>query len=233
MDVDNDYKFVLIMTGENYISLSLAPLHAGDTISFAIDEMIHQGTRSLPLLSDGQLIGILRLEDLENLSEDYLSLGDLPPHLIKPGFIYVDSHELDIIASFGIYKCDVLPVLDREKQYQGAVLAYDVLTTFGQSLSFKMPGGILVLEIPSSDYQLSQIAQIAESGEARILSLYLNEIPDSQRILITLKLNRENLDGIIQTFERYNYEVKAIFGESQSIIDLKHRYELLMKWINI
>lgn len=221
------------MTGENYISLNLSPLQTSDTVAFAIDEMIHQGTRSLPLLKEGELCGIVRLEDLENLNDEYALLEELPPSLIKPGFVYTDTHELDIIASFGLYKSDVLPVLDRKKHYQGAILAYDVLMTFGQSLSFKMPGGILVLEMLSSDYQLSQIAQIAESGDARILGLYISEIPDSQRILITVKLNRENLDGIIQTFERYNYEVKAIFGESQSIIDLKHRYELLMKWINI
>ncbi|MCX8148622.1 CBS domain-containing protein [Thermaurantimonas aggregans] len=213
--------------------MSINPLNSSDTLAHAIEEMLHHGTQSLPVLQDGEFLGVVRLEDLENQLDDLQSLSSLTPELFRPAYVQVDSHELEVISAFGVFKCDVLAVLDRNGLYLGSIQASELLYAFAQAISFKIPGGAVVLELASADYHLSQIAQIAESGDARIVALYITEIPGSNRILLTIKLNKENLDGILQTFERYNYDIRAVFAQTKSAVDLMQRYNLLMKWINI
>lgn len=221
------------MTAEQYISLHINPLNGADSIAHAIDEMLHYGTQALPVLQDEEFMGVVRLEDLENQSDDAQPVSSLTPEMLKPAFVQTDTHELEVITAFGVFKSDVIAVLDRNGAYVGGIHASEMLYAFAQAVSFKIPGGVVVLELASGDYHLSQIAQIAESGDARIVALYITEIPGSNRILLTIKLNKENLDGILQTFERYNYEIKAVFAQSNSAVDLMQRYNLLMKWINI
>ncbi|MFN4299801.1 MAG: CBS domain-containing protein [Thermaurantimonas sp.] len=221
------------MTAENYISLNTNPLNSSDSVAQAIEEILHHGTKSLPVLQEGEFVGVVRLEDLENQLDGLQSISGLTPELLRPAYVQIDSHELEVISAFGVFKCDVLAVLDRNGSYIGSIQASEMLYAFAQAISFKIPGGVVVLELASGDYYLSQIAQIAESGDARIVALYITEIPGSNRILLTLKLNKENLDGILQTFERYNYDIRAVFAQTKSAVDLMQRYNLLMKWINI
>ena len=49
---------------------------------------------------------------------------------------------------------------------------------------------------------------------------------------MTLKINREDISDILQTFERFEYEVKTTFQGSRFHEDLRGRYDELMRFIN-
>ena len=83
------------------------------------------------------------------------------------------------------------------------------------------------------DYSLSQISQIVESNDAQILSNYITSFKDSKLLEITIKVNRKNIEPILQTFVRYDYTVKASFSEDDFELDMKNRYDGLMKYLNI
>jgi acetoin utilization protein AcuB len=50
---------------------------------------------------------------------------------------------------------------------------------------------------------------------------------------LTLKINDIDLNPVIQTFERYNYTIKATFAEKDDLDDLKERYDALMNYLSI
>ncbi len=83
------------------------------------------------------------------------------------------------------------------------------------------------------DYSLSEIARIIESNDAKILSLFVHSWPESTKIEVTLKINRVELGAILQTFNRFNYNIKAIFSEQDDLDDLRERYDSLMNYLNI
>ncbi|MBC7863176.1 MAG: CBS domain-containing protein, partial [Bacteroidia bacterium] len=56
--------------------------------------------------------------------------------------------------------------------------------------------------------------------------------PDTKEIEVTLKINSEDLSRILQTFYRYNYNVKASYHQSQYEDDLKDRFNEFMRFIN-
>jgi hypothetical protein len=99
--------------------------------------------------------------------------------------------------------------------------------------SIKEPGGILVLVMNIHDYSLTQIARLVEENNAKILSSYITSSQDSTEIEVTLKINTTDLDRIIQTFNRFDYVVKASFSKGILQEDLKRRYDELMNYLNI
>jgi acetoin utilization protein AcuB len=68
--------------------------------------------------------------------------------------------------------------------------------------SMDQPGGIIVLELINRDYSLTQIAQIVESNNVKILSMYITSPSESTKLEVTLKVNTGDLVSIIKTFER-------------------------------
>ena len=95
------------------------------------------------------------------------------------------------------------------------------------------PGSIVILEMNTRDYSLSQISQIVEGNDAKILSMHINAHRDSTKIEVTLKINKEELAPILQSFGRYNYTVKATFHQNNLNVDLKKRFEEFIHFLNI
>jgi hypothetical protein len=127
----------------------------------------------------------------------------------------------------------LIPVLDAEKRYQGSILPSDLLIFFSQSLSADSPGGVIVLEVSESDYSLTEIANIVESNDAKVLHVLLNNKANNSRLQVIVKVNAMNIGAILKTFERYNYTVDAFFGQDISQEDLKEHYESLMNYLKL
>ena len=84
------------------------------------------------------------------------------------------------------------------------------------------------------DYSASNIAQIIESNDAKILAMYISSRPDSVGIQVTVKVNVSDLTSIIRTFERYSYDIKTWISENDKLdMFYADRYDLLMKYINM
>jgi acetoin utilization protein AcuB len=72
-----------------------------------------------------------------------------------------------------------------KKNYIGLIGQNDLLSQFASLTAVKAPGGLIVLEMNHHDYSLSQIAQIVESNNARILSMYITNIEESTMMEVT------------------------------------------------
>jgi len=91
----------------------------------------------------------------------------------------------------------------------------------------------VVLEMNQIDYSLHEIARLVEGNDGKVLSVYSHTLPDSTRVEITLKINREDISDILRSFERYEYFVKSTYQGSRFQDDLRGRYEELMRYINL
>lgn len=83
------------------------------------------------------------------------------------------------------------------------------------------------------DYSLSEIARIAESNDVTLLSVNTITNPSSGRLEVLLKTNRQELQGLLATFERFNYAVKYTVTEDQEEDQVKKNYDLLMNYISM
>ena len=82
------------------------------------------------------------------------------------------------------------------------------------------------------DYSMSQITQIVESNNGRLLGLFISEAT-TDTVQITVKISLGAMNEIIQTFRRYNYEIISEHQEDNYITNLKERSDYLDKYLNI
>lgn len=220
------------MITPDIISDSIPPLHLDDTGAQALLTMHEYNVRQLPVVDGMSYIGLLTMEDIIGLKNLSRPLKNFLQSFRKP-FVKNTAHIFDVIKSALEFNVRVVPVVNDDHKYLGLVTAEGCLRAFAVLNSVNDGGAILELEISAKDYQMSKIAQIVEDNHAEILCLYTHSNPQTKNTEITLKLNTVEVSGIIASLERYEYEVKSVYNDSEYTEDLKERYDLLMRYLNV
>lgn len=219
------------MIAENLISHDILPLHTTDTGDEALGIMNDYYLRHLPLVENGELLNIISEDQI--LDEDaLLAVGtyEVPQ---QPIFVRSSDHLYDVMRLLAAHNLTAIPVLNEERKFVGLVTLEKLIRFFAESGSFREPGSIIVLEMGRHDYSLAEIARIVEGEGAVILSSFLQSFAESNRIEVTIKLNAQQINSILATFERFNYEIKASFNEVELQNVLRERYDSLINYLNI
>lgn len=219
------------MRAVTLITDEIPPLMHTDSGEKALNWMEEFKVSHLPVLKNGNFVGVISESDLLDQADLEMTLDKLFQHLPRP-YAYEGDHIYQVLAKIAEFKLSLIPVLDIQEKYLGCTSVHHLLTLIANTGSIKENGGILVLEMARNDYSMAEIAQIVEGNDAKILSSYIMSSPDSTNIEVTLKINTIELDRIIRSFERYEYIIKASFQKSQYAEDLKFRYDALMNYLN-
>ena len=89
-----------------------------------------------------------------------------------------------------------------------------------------------MFEKNKKDFSVSEVSQIVESNNATILALYISN-QTSDAIQATLKINSEDINEVIQTFRRYNYNLISEHKDDFYLQDLKDRSDYLQKYLDM
>ncbi|TND05118.1 MAG: CBS domain-containing protein [Bacteroidetes bacterium] len=220
------------MLASDLISDDVPPLKITDTGDKALQWMEEFRVSHIPVIEGTQFVGIVSDDDILNMDDPDVQLGSAKISMIKP-HLTATQHPYDALKLMAELGLTVLAVTDEQNNYVGAVSIQNLAVKLSQMAAIREPGGIIILEVNHVDYSLSQIASIIEGNDAKVLSMYVSSEPDSNRAEITLKINKEDLTRILQTFTRYNYTVKATFHQSEFMDDLKQRFDSFMNFMNI
>ncbi len=210
----------------------IPPVHTSDTIQKVIDRMYEFRIKHLPIVNENQFLGLISEDDLVKETNFQLPIGALSLSLVNP-FVLEDQHIYDVIRIFHEQQLSVVPVLDIKNNYLGLISINSLNDYFATITSIEQPGGIIVLEIYNNSNTLAQMAQIVESDNAQVLSSYVRTFPDSSKMEVTLKVNKQDISAIIATFLRYEYEIKATFNYKSNNDNVKDRYNSLMNYLNL
>ncbi|MDG1915773.1 MAG: CBS domain-containing protein [Crocinitomix sp.] len=220
------------MRAEELISEMIPPLKYSETGEKALTWMNEFRVNHLPVVKGNQYIGLISESDIYDMPDPALRLDECFLNLPKP-FIYLDSHAYEVMKLIADAKITVAPILNENNEYLGCTDLLFLMSQITGVISIKEPGGILVLLMNTHDYSLTEIARIVEENNAKILSSYITSAPESTEIEVTIKINTVDLDRIIQTFNRYDYQIKASFSKGNIVDDLKKRYDELMNYLNM
>jgi CBS domain-containing protein len=220
------------MIASEMISDGILALKTSDTGKTALGWMEDYKVSHLPIVNNEELLGLISEMDIYNLNDFDEPLGNHKLSLSNP---YVNEHQhiYDVLQLVYEEKLSLVPVLDDKNRYLGVITLQSLLSAFAQALSVNNPGGIIVLEMSYNDYSLTEIANIVESNDAKILSTFIITHPQSVKMDLYLKINRNEIDSILKTFTRYDYFIKAVFTENNESGNLKERYESFIKYLNV
>jgi acetoin utilization protein AcuB len=214
------------------ISETIAPLNPSDSAAFALGIMDEFKISHLPIVDNQIFQGLISDTDIYNLNNSDEPVGN---HILSLGQTSVTEHQhiYDAIKIFSTLSLSLLPVVAQNNQYVGIITQSDLINHLAGIFAINNPGAVIILEINEKDYFLTEIAKIAESNDAKVLSLSIASFPDSTKLEVTLKLNRIDIESVLQTFNRYNYSVKASFSENPNLESLKERFDSLMNYLNV
>ncbi len=214
------------------ISPILPPLKESDYPEKALQWMEEFKVSHLPILRGKEYLGLVSDTMLLDLEDSQLSFKKQKLNY-NVAAIQADKHIYDVIKVVHDSKVTLVPVLDAQNHYQGCIPIANLVESFSSLATFNQSGSIVVLEVNTIDYSLSEIAQIVESNDAKIWSVYVSDSVNSAMSDITLKINRLDLSPVLQTFYRYNYTVKASYHQEEFVDGTQGRYDFLMNYLNL
>lgn len=187
----------------------------------------------IPVVNGSKYLGLVS----DKLIYD-LNLLDVPIETqldkLNTSHVHKEQHIFEIAIMMYKLKLSVLPVLDIDHYYLGSITLYDLARRFAKLFSLEEIGGVIILEMNVNNYSLSEISQIVESNDVKILSCFLDRKHGTNNLDVILKLDKDDLSPLIQAFMRYDYNVKAVYMDQSELRDLyKDRFDLFMKFMNI
>jgi signal-transduction protein with cAMP-binding, CBS, and nucleotidyltransferase domain len=221
------------MIAQNLLSEVVPPLRLTDNGQKALNWMEIFRISHLPVVDGKRLIGLISDKIIYDLNIIDRPVGDYTDHMLSP-HVHTNQHIYEVFSVISVLKLSAVPVLDLYHEYCGVITVFDLAQKFADLVAVNEPGGVIVLELNAIDYSLSQIAQIVEGNEAKILSFYVTRESESTQMTVTLKVNVIDLSAIIQTFVRYDYNIKAVYMDESIIQNLyDDRYDQLLKYMNM
>lgn len=213
-----------------YITNDLKAIDTFDSIAAVQDFFNDLHFSHFPVLEEGVYIGSIAAEDIETFDSDKKIIDYR--FTLEGFFTKTDTIWLDVLEVFAKNHTNLVPVLDENNSYVGYYEVEDIMKFFHETPFLQEPGGIIVIRKGVLDYSMSQITQIVESNNGKLLGLFISEAT-ADSVEITLKITLGAMNEIIQTFRRYNYEIISEHQEDNYINNLKERSDYLDKYLNI
>jgi CBS domain-containing protein len=220
------------MTAKELISDIVLPLNSMDSGLVAMHWFDEFRVLHLPVVNESQLLGLISEDDIYAAGTFEEPVWNHQTQLQNISILH-SRHIYEAIKIFADYKLTVLPVVDEKGTYLGVITLTELMQSMAKITAVNNPGGILVLETSMINYSMVEVSRIVEENDAKILSLYVSSPDDSTKIELTLKLNKIDIQPILQSFLRYDYTIKASFFESDYFDNLRDRYDLLMTYLNV
>ncbi|MCM4154093.1 CBS domain-containing protein [Arenibacter sp. N53] len=218
------------MNIQNNIIATLPIFKVSDSLKKVIKFFKDSTYSHIAVVEDNLFIGVLDEKDLDNYEGDK-KIEDYRYNL-ETFFVRKETSWLDVLEIFSKNEANLLPVLDEEGQVVGYYDLIDIVDEFIDTPFFTEPGGILVLAKGVKDYSFSEIAQIVESNNVKLIGGFITDIRNDV-IQITIKIGTTHLNEIIQSFRRYNYTILYGNNDDLFIEDLKQRSDYLDKYLNV
>jgi predicted transcriptional regulator len=215
---------------QEYIINDIAPFNI-DTNILEVQDIFNQLTYShIPVKNDGVYIGCVSENDAHSFEgtkqlKDYL-------YALETFFVREKTNWLDILEAFALHNSNIMPVLGKDNAYIGYYELSDIMSLFNDTPFLNEAGGIIVIEKEQHEYSFSEICQIVESNNAKILGVFISKM-DGEMVQATIKIGHIGMNAIVQTFRRYNYHIVSNHEEDRFLEDLKDRSNYLDKYLNI
>ena len=219
------------MLVKDFITKEFPVLKSFDTGEYALALMDDFKLKHLPLLNENMYRCLVSEKDLLAMPNPAATIGD--PVLLSPS-VQENTHIHEAMALITRYQLSLLPVVNPEGEYLGAITRDKLIEILSELCSAEAAGSVFVLELMPQDYSLTDIARLIEANNAHVLNLLSYTDKDTGRLHLIIKIDLEDASPVIRSFERFNYTVLYYFMEKGMVDDLlQQRMEELVHYMNI
>lgn len=215
---------------QDHINVTIPVFEPEDSLKEVILFFAHSTHSHVAVAEGGRFLGLLGEADLDSFQETS-TIEDFR-YQLESFLVAPEATWLDILEAFARNEANILPVVDAEGAMQGYYDLTDIVGIFREMPFYTEPGAVLVVSRPLRDYSFSEIAQIVEGNNTRLLGALITGIRD-EVAEITLKMGDSNINEVIQTFRRYGYAIVSGSVDDHFLEDLRQRSDYLDKYLNV
>ncbi|PID69543.1 MAG: acetoin utilization protein acuB [Flavobacteriales bacterium] len=219
------------MNTSDFLNKELEPLCLTDTISKAKDLFKLLSFTHLPIVENGTLVGLLAENDVKVIVDDTRTIEEFK-YIYQSFFAYEKTNWLELLKIFALNNATIIPVITEKLSYLGYYELSDILHNFYSTPFLNQSGLVLVVSKDVTDYSFSQVCQIVEQNNAKLLGAFISNISEDL-VEITIKISDHDLNNTIQSFRRYNYQIITNFKLDEYLNTLKDRSDYLQKFLDI
>jgi len=220
------------MIAQDLISKDFPTLRLTDTGSRAIDIMENYMVSELAIIKEGVLNGVISMNNIYDFDLFEKQLEDNILNLQK-AYVFSNLHFFEVLKSFELYNISILPVIDTKSNYLGTITQKSIIKGISNIFSVKETGFYLKFRKNHNDYSATEISNIVEKNDGKLLSIYYDNY-NSSEITIYIKIRTSDIEAILQSFERFNYNVTILNTEPNDYNKLyNERMDNFLHFLNI
>lgn len=216
---------------KDYITTDFKALELSNSIAEAKLFFTDLPFTHFPVVDNGHFVGMFEEADCMFITDEKSSIAD-HKHLLVYYKTELPDSCIDLISLFAQHNTDILPIINKENNYFGYFELDEIIHLFHTSPFFKSNSTTLIIEKETSAYSMGEIAQIVEANNLNVLGLYISEQSD-QTTQITLRVDTENVNEVIQSLRRYDYHMITQNKDDLHLEELKNRSDYLHKYLSI
>jgi predicted transcriptional regulator len=149
-------------------------------------------------------------------------------------FAYEEEHFLKSIQKMHVNDLSILPVVDTELKYLGALRKDDLLDYLCDQYTVSENESIIIIEQAMRDYSLAALSRIVEEEGGKVLGVFIGPSKfSSEKVWVSLTIQTGSLQKTVSSLERHEYDIIAHMSGEENETMMKERYESLMTFLNV
>ena len=185
----------------------------------------------IPVVENERFMGCLSESDIRSIEDNSTPISE-HSYLMDYFSAKENATVLELITAFADNDCNIMPVINKDKQYLGYFELSDIIDVFSNSPFLHSNGVEIIAEKSKKEFAASEVTQIVESNNGKVLGLYISH-QTADMTQVTVKISSEDVNEIIQTFRRYNYNIISQYEDDFYLQDLKDRSDYLQKYLDM
>lgn len=219
------------MLANQLITNHYPTVEPGDKVSFALQLMEDFDMLHAAVLNDKKFAGLISKMDLMD-ADDNMLVKELNRHFLQKS-VKPREHFLSALKLAAQNNLSIVPVVDNEQEWIGAITYSDLLKTSAQFTGAEEQGAVIVLEMERKSYSFGEISRLVETNDSYITQFNTFFETETGLLVVTIKINKVEISGILSTFQRYDYTIRYFIGEEQYENELRYNYDHLMSYLRI
>ncbi len=210
------------------------PAATADTpIDRCIEWMNIHDTTALPVVDDQRYYGIVLQHTTQNIIDDDEPVTAAVGATKIPA-VYPDAHLLEAVNIFAQYQTSIVAVTTPDNIYCGYITLSDLMQAVAILCNTSHPATVIEVELLPEDYSATELTRLVEDNHSKVIGLFAYPMADSGLLRVQLRINRQDASAVLQSLERYNYQVVATYTPEGKIDErIKQRLQELMYYLEM
>jgi CBS domain-containing protein len=219
------------MTASELITNHFPVLQISDTVQHALEIMQDYHVSELPVVKENKLEGLVHEQDLQD--QNPASLIGSMQNAADQSQVRPSEFFLIPLKIMHQRKLSLIPVAKEDGEYLGVITEEEILQAASHYNSASEPGAVVILQILPNNFSISELGRIIESNDAKIVHLNTWTDTTTGHLMVAIKISKVDIQDILASLERYEYNVVQYFGENLSEEELRLNFDHLINYLNI